>query len=293
MSRWGKFTLTNKGAALLSKVQTRGVALSFTNIKIGSGQHSETMDLKELESLAAEKQTIGISSKNVIDSTTCKLVAIITNIGLAAGYYIREIGLYANDPDEGEILYMINYDSVPDYLPAESEGSVVEQDFSIFAKVNDAETVVISVDYNTLAKKANTLSGYGIEDAYTKTASDTLLAIKADKSDTYTKTETNNLLSNKANVSDLDLKADKSNTYTKSEVDTSLTNYLPLSGGSMTGVLNCVTPADNDNSAKVATTKWVSDKLTKELNSLTSLACNGSVLNTKLTFNNGTELWVE
>lgn len=34
-------------------------------------------------------------------------------------------------------------------------------------------------------------------------------------------------------------------------------------------------------------------ELANQINSLTSLPCNGSVLNTKLTFNNGTELWVD
>lgn len=41
------------------------------------------------------------------------------------------------------------------------------------------------------------------------------------------------------------------------------------------------------------TTDLAITQLANELNSLTSLPCNGSVSNTKLIFNNGTELWVE
>lgn len=41
----------------------------------------------------------------------------------------------------------------------------------------------------TKAQKADTLSGYGITDAYTKTETESLIATKADKADTYTKQE--------------------------------------------------------------------------------------------------------
>lgn len=54
----------------------------------------------------------------------------------------------------------------------------------------------------------------------------------------YTKTETDNLLSSKANSIDLN-------------------NYLLKSGGTMTGVLNALTAANDDNSTKVATTAFV------------------------------------
>ncbi len=52
-----------------------------------------------------------------------------------------------------------------------------------------------------MVEELETSGGSG--DAYTKAQTDTLLALKADKSSTYTKTQTDNLLNMKANVSDL------------------------------------------------------------------------------------------
>ena len=40
-----------------------------------------------------------------------------------------------------------------------------------------------------------------------------------------------------------------------------LTNYLPLSGGTLTGVVNGVTPPNGDNSKKLATTEFVNAKV--------------------------------
>ena len=47
---------------------------------------------------------------------------------------------------------------------------------------------------------------------------------------------------------------------TTAYVQGELTNYLPLSGGTLTGVVNGVTPPNGDNSKKLATTEFVNAK---------------------------------
>lgn len=87
------------------------------------------------------------------------------------------------------------------------------------------------IDLSEYAKKATTLSGYGITDAYTKTAVDGLLEDKADTATTlagygitnaYTKTQVDNLLGD---------------FVTSDDVETLLDGYLPLTGGTITGDL--------------------------------------------------------
>lgn len=87
------------------------------------------------------------------------------------------------------------------------------------------------IDLSEYAKKATTLSGYGITDAYTKTAVDGLLEDKADTATTlagygitnaYTKTQVDNLLGD---------------FVTSDDVETLLDDYLPLTGGKITGDL--------------------------------------------------------
>ena len=87
------------------------------------------------------------------------------------------------------------------------------------------------IDLSEYAKKATTLSGYGITDAYTKNAVDGLLEDKADTATTlagygitnaYTKTQVDNLLGD---------------FVTSDDVETLLYDYLPLTGGTITGDL--------------------------------------------------------
>lgn len=153
MSKWRKLTLTNEGAKLLANVTADNLPLVLSCIKFGTGQYDETVVIREMEHLAAEKQTIGISHKEIVNKTTCKITGIITNTGLNTGYYLRELGIYALDADNNEVLFMVNYDDVPDYMPAENDGSAVEQEFSVYITVSDAANVQLSVNYDALAKK--------------------------------------------------------------------------------------------------------------------------------------------
>ena len=59
---------------------------------------------------------------------------------------------------------------------------------------NDSGFLTSHQDISGKADKSNTLSGYGITDAYTKTEVDNKLNAKANSSNVYTKTETNNLI---------------------------------------------------------------------------------------------------
>lgn len=63
-------------------------------------------------------------------------------------------------------------------------------------------------------------------------------------------------------------------------------NYLPLSGGTLTGVVNGVTPTADDNSTKIATTAWIENiflnKLVAKL--AASAATSISSLNTSSLF---------
>ena len=64
------------------------------------------------------------------------------------GYYIKEVGIYAKDPDEGEILYAIAIanDNQWDYLPAYNDllPSTIAINFLI--EVSNADKVVIRMD---------------------------------------------------------------------------------------------------------------------------------------------------
>lgn len=62
--------------------------------------------------------------------------------------------------------------------------AIDQQDKDLATKAETAEVETLKAKVETKADKANTLTGYGITDAYTKSEVDTEVAKKADKSDT-------------------------------------------------------------------------------------------------------------
>lgn len=150
MPNWSGLILTKQGRQLQAKVEA-GTQLALTKLKLGSGVLPEGKQLEELTDLVTPKQNIGIATIEAQDDGTCKVSATISNIGLTAGYYVRELGVYATDPDKGEILYLVATDSAPDYLPAEGGATAVSQEFCVYVSVSNTDNVVAQIDAGALA----------------------------------------------------------------------------------------------------------------------------------------------
>lgn len=151
MPNWNGLVLTKKGQLLQAKVGT-GVVLALTKMKLGSGVLPKGTSLEDLTDLVAPEQNVGIASKEVLtDQKMCKISATITNVGLSAGYYVRELGVFANDPDDGEILYAVTSDSAPDYIPSEGGSTAVSQEFAVYISASNASDVKVSIDPGALA----------------------------------------------------------------------------------------------------------------------------------------------
>lgn len=151
MPNWNGLVLTKKGQLLQAKVGT-GVVLALTKMKLGSGVLPKETSLEDLTDLVAPEQNVGIASKEVLtDQKMCKISATITNVGLSAGYYVRELGVFANDPDDGEILYAVTSDSAPDYIPPEGGSTAVSQEFAVYISASNASDVKVSIDPGALA----------------------------------------------------------------------------------------------------------------------------------------------
>ncbi|MBI9092718.1 MAG: phage tail protein [Desulfobacterium sp.] len=145
--------LTNQGLALQAKAQT-GVSLQFTRVGLGDGVQGAQV-LSDLTALMNERKSIPIQSIEVIGDGTTQINAILTNADVPQGFYIREIGIFANDPDQGEILYSIAYAGEKhDYLPAGGGSTAVEQVLNLVTVIGNAPTVtavfaqVAAIDVN-------------------------------------------------------------------------------------------------------------------------------------------------
>lgn len=130
MSEWTPHVLTAAGRRLQAKVEA-GTTLVLTKMKLGSGQ--ETIDETDgLIDLVAVETELAIHSAQA-DGEICLIRGILRASTLDHGFYCREWGIFADDPDEGEILYAVLIDEKPDWIP-----SNVPTEFTITYDLNIA-----------------------------------------------------------------------------------------------------------------------------------------------------------
>ena len=151
MPNWNGLIITKKGRDLQAKVEAGKTALNLTKMKIGSGTLPTGQQLENLTDLVEPKQNIGIALKEVTENGLCRISATITNSELNIGYYVKELGVFAQDPDNGEILYAITADTAPDYLPAKGGATVVSQEFAVYIAIGNATDITAKIDPTALA----------------------------------------------------------------------------------------------------------------------------------------------
>ena len=157
MAQFKEAVLTRKGIALLAKAQAEKKSIAFTRAVTGNGIHEDGEDISRCTELAGYQQEFAPTTIARQNETNVYVRFSITNNPsygpLEHGYYVTEIGLMANDPDEGEILYgiAIGEEDKCDYLPAYNNllPAVIGVDFLI--EVDNAENVTIVTDLSAYA----------------------------------------------------------------------------------------------------------------------------------------------
>lgn len=101
-----QFYLTNAGRHLLASVQS-GEVLSFTKVGLGEGEPISRGIMETMTSLIKPKDYFPITSVKDNGDGTVSIGAVLSNRDVESRYFIKEIGLYAQDPKRGEILYAV------------------------------------------------------------------------------------------------------------------------------------------------------------------------------------------
>ncbi len=102
--------------------------------------------LASLTALTNIKQTAGISSISRINSASVNIKGALNNTALATGYTVNTIGLYAIDPDEGEILYAVARATQAGYMPPYNSITSSGILFDFVITVGNASNVTVTVN---------------------------------------------------------------------------------------------------------------------------------------------------
>ena len=146
MSLFENIKLTNNGLNLQSKAQV-GKMLKFTNIKIGDGKIGST-PVSIITDLKNFKLTIELNKFKVLTDGQAVIGGILSNTSVTEGFYWREIGLYAEDPDTGlEILYAYgNCGDLAEFIPAVDSNTIIEKVVNIIILTSNMENVTASIN---------------------------------------------------------------------------------------------------------------------------------------------------
>jgi len=139
-----RFYVTSKGKTLEARTHA-GEEITFTRMQIGSGSLPEGQSIEALTALITPIKYLPVSSAKS-NGSTAVVQGQVTNNGIASSFAFREIGLFATDPIDGEILYAYaNAGSNADSIPAYST-TPVEFTFSFNISFTNTSSVTVNID---------------------------------------------------------------------------------------------------------------------------------------------------
>lgn len=120
MANWYGHSMTAVGQNLIAKVSSRELPLKFTSVKMGSGALGSRTVIA-LTALIESKLSLDIAETPKRSGTgRWNVTAVYNNSMIQTGFYFREWGIFAQDPDtQGEVLvFYANSGDSADFIPA-------------------------------------------------------------------------------------------------------------------------------------------------------------------------------
>ncbi len=144
MAEFRQLIITKKGQALMAKMIAGTGSVQFT--KVGTSEtvftDEEILDIQEVET----KQVSLVSKVVRTNEVAIRVESEVNNLDLTHGYMMNTIILYAEDPDEGEIVYAACGAAVSGYMPPYNGISASGAYFKLITTVGNAENVTLEID---------------------------------------------------------------------------------------------------------------------------------------------------
>lgn len=131
--------LTDAGRQIIVKALSGDCAIVFTKFGVGNGDAPADVNaLTDLENIVKS-----ISINEITSGDGCaNLTGTLDNANLEAGFWWKEVGIYATDPDDGEVLYAYAHaGEYAEYIPAYSSEAYLRTTLNVTVVVGDAEQV--------------------------------------------------------------------------------------------------------------------------------------------------------
>lgn len=146
MNVWENAVITNKGISLLSKLMA-GSNLEITRAETGSGYVTPGLLIAQTD-VTNPMQELSFRATSYPEEGKCKLPCFLTNDGVSTGYTAKQVGIYAHDPDDGEILFFIAQaqSDKGTEVPSETEMPGYSAEWAFYFNYGQADAVSVTVD---------------------------------------------------------------------------------------------------------------------------------------------------
>lgn len=163
--------MTTAGLELLAKSQS-GKIVTFTKMKVGDGTIT-TETLADMEDLINSVDTLDIKTSQVLtdenDNVSLKITSYVKQY--VDGYYFREMGLFAKDPDtQEEVLYAyVNKGEDATYIPEITSSIAVQELASMIVAIGNSENIIVNCNTDLgIIEQVEGNGGYSLFDLVLK-----------------------------------------------------------------------------------------------------------------------------
>lgn len=151
MAEYPKITLTNKAMEMIAAAQIDGTILTITRVKIGDGSLAEGADIKSMTDVINSMLIAPFSSSNNDGGGQITVHFAVSNSTVEAGFFAREIGVFAKLNDGEEQLYAYtNAGNKCDWIP-DKHTPIDSQVIDLTLIVGNAENVTVHISDEAFA----------------------------------------------------------------------------------------------------------------------------------------------
>lgn len=143
MNLWKNTVLTKKGMKLQTKLM-KGSTLKITKIKTGTGR-AEIVDLREQTEVLGAKQQLLVQEMKQGEEEVV-IPVLLNNMDVAEPYTLWQVGFYAEDPEEGEILYCLAQAEEGKMIPSNLESPGFSVTWNFHFKVSNDISMEVNLD---------------------------------------------------------------------------------------------------------------------------------------------------
>ena len=147
MDIWESTVLTDKGVALQAKL-IDGQSLSITKAMTGAAK-VPIVNLRQQTSVTDGGTMITLQPVRV-EGNRMVVPLLLENMALEESYNLWQVGIYAQDPEEGEILYCLAQASEAKHIPSASDSPGFSITWDFYFKTSNTSPFEVDLDSNGL-----------------------------------------------------------------------------------------------------------------------------------------------